>query len=100
MQISKRHIAKGANTHDDIYKKVKDDIPNILEDPAFVFVSDKREDSVIYVSILHKIQLIVKLNVESKEKSNTIITIFGCGEKTLKRLKKKNEILYRKGIDK
>ena len=33
-------------------------------------------------------------------KSNTIITIFGCGEKTLKRLKRKNEIIYKKGIDK
>ena len=94
------HIAKGANAHDDIYEKVKDDIANIIQDPDFIFISDKRENSVIFVSISHKAQFIVKLNVESKQKANTIITIFGCGEKTLKRLKKKNEILYKKGIDK
>ena len=94
------HIAKGANTHDDIYEKVKDDISNIIQNSDFVFVSDKRENSVIFVSIAHKAQFVVKLNVENKEKSNTIITIFGCGEKTLKRLKKKNELLYQKSIDK
>ena len=91
---------QAANAHGDIYEKVKDDIANIIQDPDFIFISDKRENSVIFVSILHKAQFIVKLNVESKQKANTIITIFGCGEKTLKRLKKKNEILYKKGVDK
>lgn len=94
------HIAKGANNHDDIYDNVKEHISEIIDEPDYIFISEKKEDSVIYVSEKYKVQLIVKLNTLNPELSNTIITIFGCGKSTLKRLKKKNEILYQKGIDK
>lgn len=94
------HIAKGANNHDDIFEKVKEHIPSIIDEPDYIFISDKKEDTVIFVSEEHKVQLIVKLNTINQDLSNTIITIFGCGQSTLKRLKKKNEILYKKGIDK
>ncbi len=96
----KEHIAKGANNHDDIFDKIKNRIPYMIEDPDYVFVSDKKEDTVIFVSEEDKIQLIIKLNRINPVLSNTIITIFGCGNNTLKRLKKKNEILYKKSIDK
>lgn len=96
----KTHIAQGANTHGDIFEEIKDDIPTIIEDPDYVFKSNKREDTVIYVSMQFKAQLIIKLNTVNKNLSNTIITIFGCGKSTLKRLIKKNEKLYQKSIDK
>ena len=96
----KKHIAKGANNHDDIFDKIKNRITHMIENPDYVFVSDKKEDTVIFVSEDDKVQLIIKLNRISPDLSNTIITIFGCGNNTLKRLKKKNEILYKKSIDK
>jgi hypothetical protein len=72
----------------------------IINNPDYIFISNKKENTVIFVSKKHKVQLIVSLNTTDENLSNTIITIFGCGNSTLKRLKKKNEILYKKGIDK
>lgn len=43
----KEHIATGANHHDDIFERVKDHIPSIIEDPDYIFQDDKREDTVI-----------------------------------------------------
>ena len=96
----KTHIEKGANQHDDIYDQIKEYIPTIINDPDYIFESDKKADTVIFVSEKYKVQFIVKLNTTSKKLSNTIITIIGCGERTLKRLKKKLNILYQKSIDK
>ena len=94
------HIANGANTHDDIFDRIKDHIPDIINNPDYIFISNKKKDTVIFVSIEYSTQLIVKLNTSNPDLSNTIITVFGCGKSTLKRLKKKLEILYEKSIDK
>ena len=94
----KEHIAAGANKHDDIFDRIREYIPEIIENPDYIFQDDKREDTVIYVSKNYQAQIVVKLNTKDKELSNTIITVFGCSEKRIRQnLRNKSEkLLYKK----
>ena len=91
-----RHIATGKNTHDDFYDEIKDFLPEIINDPDYIFESDKKENTAIYISVSHKAQIIVALNVNDAKLSNTVISLFQCGETTLKKRKKKLKMLYKK----
>ena len=82
--------------HDDFYAKHIDDIPKIIKDPDFVFQDNTHKNGVIFVGAVEKTQIIVALNSTNKDWKNTIITVFGCGDSTLKRLLKKNKIFYKK----
>lgn len=94
----KEHIAAGANKHDDIFDRIREYIPEIIENPDYIFQDDKREDTVIYVSKNYQAQIVVKLNTKDKELSNTMITVFGCSEKRIRQnLRNKSEkLLYKK----
>ena len=94
----KAHIAKGANTHDDIFDKIKDKLPNIVSDPDYIFEDDKREDTVICISQKYQAQIVVKLNTQDEALANTIITIFGCSDKKIRQLlrNKIQKLLYKK----
>ncbi len=80
---------------------MKERVRNILiEDPDFIFKDATHKNGVIFVGMLEKTQIIIALNSTNREWKNTIITLFGCGACTLKKLKKYRKILYQKSIDK
>jgi len=92
-----RHIAPGANTHDDIFVKVKDKLPNIINNPDYIFADKKRKNTILVVEKTEKANVVIKVSVVTNKLSNSIITIIPCGEKTLKRMLKSQKPLYKKG---
>ncbi len=86
--------------HDDFYNVHKEHLHKIIEDPDFIFKDATHKNGVIFVGMLEKTQIIIALNSTNREWKNTIITLFGCGTRTLKKLKKYRKILYQKSIDK
>lgn len=93
-----RHIAAGRNTHNDIYDRIKDDLPDILRDPDYIFEDWKNPNTVIMASRKQQAQIVIALNTEDTWKSNTIITIFGLSERRLQQnLRNKSAyLLYKK----
>lgn len=91
-----RHIAPGANTHDDIYLKVKDKLPKIIASPDYIFKDPKRPNTLLVVGKHENTNVVVRLSVITNKLSNTIITIIPCKEKTLQRMLNNKEILYKK----
>ena len=74
-----RHIAAGRNTHNDIYDRLKDNLPNILRDPDYIFEDWKHENTIIFGSKKDNAQVVVALNLQEERLSNTIITIVEVG---------------------
>ena len=92
------HLSKGNNAHEDVFDRIRDDLPEIIHDPDYIFVDEKRADSVQFVTIKHHAYVVVKLNTEDPAKDNTIITAINMGEKRVKQYlrNKSQNVLYKK----
>lgn len=91
-----RHIAPGANTHNDVWLKVKDRLPSIINSPDYIFKDKAKPNTLLVVKAADKANVVLKLSIVSSKLSNSIITIIPCGNKTLGKMLRTNKILYKK----
>ena len=93
----RRHII---DRHKDDYPAFKDNVLRILQEPNTVLVDEKNVHTVMYIGELDDshLNIVIKLvlSEEITERKNSIMTAYKLGNKTLRRLKKKNRILYNK----
>lgn len=82
--------------HNDYYKKHKDELYGIISDPDYVFKDKNHENGLIFVGKVNKTQIIISINSKNRNWKNTIISLYGCGDTTLKKLLKHRELLYKK----
>ena len=69
----------------------------VIQDPDLILNDDKNRATVMYIRAIEStnLNIIVRLALaEDAGKSHSIMTAYRLGEKTVKRLKKKNKILY------
>ena len=69
----------------------------VIQDPDLILNDDKNRSTVMYIRAIEStnLNIIVRLALaEDAGKSHSIMTAYRLGEKTVKRLKKKNKILY------
>lgn len=93
-----RHIAPGANSHDDFFTKIQDKIPGIINNPDYVFKDKTRKNTILVVGKVNDTNacIVVKLSTVSEKLSNTIITTHPIGDKRVKQMIKNNTLLYKK----
>ncbi len=91
------HIYKD---HPKDYDKIIRGIKPTLNNPNFVLVDSKKEDTLLFIRKLKEDNqnVVVKLNTTNDEKhpKNSIMTSWIINDKNLKRLLKKNKALYEK----
>lgn len=89
----KNHIEPG---HEKFYENNKHHIAKIINDPDYIFIDKNHNDTVIFVGEIEESQIVISLNTKRDDYSNTIITFFPCGEKTLQRMKRSKQKIYQK----
>lgn len=93
-----RHIAPGVNNHNDFYMEIKDDIPNIANNPNYIFKDNKNRHTILVIGKAgdKNACLVVNVSTITSKLSNTLITTFQVGEKRLKQMVKNSTLLYKK----
>lgn len=90
------HIIEG---HKDDYEAYGDYIGDAIEKPMFILVDAKNENTALYIGKSEdtSINVVVKLAFLNDENHpySSVITMYRCGEKRLRRLIKNNEMLYK-----
>ncbi len=92
-----QHIIK---RHGDDYPVFMENVHRIVNNPDLVLLDEKNAQTVMYVGGIDEghLNIIIKLILadESLDIKNSIMTAYRLGDKTLRRLKKKNRTLYSK----
>lgn len=91
------HIIDG---HREDYETYGSFIGNAIEKPMFILVDAKNENTALYIGKADdtSINVVVKLAFLKNEDHpcSSVITMYRCGEKRLRRLIKNNEMLYKR----
>lgn len=96
------HIKTGMNSHRNIYDHIKNDLGEYINNPDYIFEDTKNKNTVLFVSkvkqpsIFDNADIVIKLNCEQKEYSNTILTIIDLGNNRLENFKNNKKIVYKK----
>ena len=94
------HIKSG---HSDDYKKYGDLIPDAIEEPDLVLNDSKNTNTALFIKKTGDsgINVVVKLaNVDDSDDRSFVVTMHAVGESSLRRLKRKNELIYSNEDDK
>ena len=86
--------------HEDDYKLFHQVVFEVINTPDIILKDSKNNNTVFYIKYIEEtnMNVVIKLVIEKEDtdKKNSIITAYQLGEKTLKRVKKKNKVLYNK----
>lgn len=89
------HIREG---HAEDFDAFSNYIPDAIRDPAYVLCDVKNENTAMFIRHVKQtnINVIVKLSFEEKDSDleSSVITMYRLGEKTLRRLIKRNPVVY------
>ncbi len=87
------HIIEG---HSDIGDDIPKAIERVIERPMFVLIDSKNENTVMFITrdSVNDITVIVKIS-NTKKMENSIITSYRVSEKRLRRILKKNKLIYK-----
>lgn len=91
------HIREG---HAEDFDAFSSYIPATIRNPAYVLCDAKNENTAMFIGRVEQtnINVIIKLAFEdaSSDLESSVITMYRLGEKTLRRLIKKNSVVYRR----
>lgn len=93
----KNHILE---RHPQDYDLFKDNVKFILDDPDYIFISQKNKDTLFYVAYNEtaKLNIVIRLALAegSNYLKNSIITSFSINDIGIRKMVRKNKILYKK----
>jgi len=90
----KQHIIKN---RPEIYERYKDKFNEIVNDPDFILKDPKHEDTALIIKKYdNNVEIVLKLSTETKDKKNSIITLWEIKDARLNRYLLTHKIVYEK----
>lgn len=84
------------NRHQDVYKKYKKNIQQIINDPDYVLQGQAENRLLVVRKIDKNVEVVLELSLLNKHYSNKIVSMWELSDKDIGKLIRKNRVLYKK----
>jgi len=96
--LTDERIAHIVERHSEDYAALAEHIPFAIQSPSFILEDSKHENTAMFIRRFENssMNVLVRLALEKDQSDleSSVITVFRLGETTLRRLKKRNPIVY------
>jgi hypothetical protein len=95
--LTDKQLAHITSKRAEVFEKYRDKLPEIVDDPDYVFSDPKHTDTALVVKQYDKSAMVVlRLATQTTDKKNSILTLWEISEPRLQRYISTHESVYKK----